>query len=232
MDEPLGLCACGCGGKTSIATRGYKRRNQKKGEPWKFIHGHFNRIRPAIEDAVPFKIKGVYCRLIPLSMGLYAIVDAIDYEWLMQWKWCAQRRRKGERHYASRSVCVEGTGVRKSRTIYMHREIAERAGMILPEDTDHWDRVGLNNTRKNLRPCDQSQNNANTGRKNGARNPFRGTGWCKKTKQPFARIHVRGVCIWLGYHPSYETAARAYDEAALIHYGEFAATNFSQEKTA
>lgn len=37
---PEGFCHCGCGGKTSIATRNHKIRGWVKGEPLKFIHGH------------------------------------------------------------------------------------------------------------------------------------------------------------------------------------------------
>lgn len=35
-----GYCACGCGGKTPIATRNRKDRNQVKGEPLKYINHH------------------------------------------------------------------------------------------------------------------------------------------------------------------------------------------------
>lgn len=34
------LCECGCGGVTSVASRNYKGRGIRKGEPRRFIHGH------------------------------------------------------------------------------------------------------------------------------------------------------------------------------------------------
>ncbi len=35
---PVGLCQCGCGQKTSIATR--NTREYRKGQPMRFVHGH------------------------------------------------------------------------------------------------------------------------------------------------------------------------------------------------
>lgn len=37
---PLGYCACGCGGKTTVPTKNQKFHNRVKGRPLKFIHGH------------------------------------------------------------------------------------------------------------------------------------------------------------------------------------------------
>jgi hypothetical protein len=37
-----GLCECGCGRKTRIATRTHAQSRQRKGEPLRFIHGHNN----------------------------------------------------------------------------------------------------------------------------------------------------------------------------------------------
>jgi hypothetical protein len=83
---PNGFCHCGCGGKTRIAAANCTSSRSIKGEPRRFIYGHQRRIRPVIEEAQPFKLDGIYCRLIPLTQGQYAIVWASDYEWLMQWK--------------------------------------------------------------------------------------------------------------------------------------------------
>lgn len=40
-------------------------------------------------------------RYIPLTRGLFAIVDAEDYEWLSQYKWHAQRSRSKRAFYAA-----------------------------------------------------------------------------------------------------------------------------------
>ena len=48
-----------------------------------------------------------------------------------------------------------------------------------------------------------------------------------KTGKPWrAHIRVNGKRIWLGYFNTTEEAGRAYDEAAIKHFGEFACTNF------
>ena len=86
---PYGLCHCRCGSETTIAKSNNIPRGIIKGLPRKFKKGHFSKIVPIIEEAVPFKIDGVYCRLIPLDKGLYTIVWESDYLWLMQWPWYA-----------------------------------------------------------------------------------------------------------------------------------------------
>ena len=42
---PYGFCMCGCGEKTPIAKETDRRKNIKKGEHLKFIHGHNSRLK-------------------------------------------------------------------------------------------------------------------------------------------------------------------------------------------
>lgn len=44
MADNRKLCECGCGEYTLIATRTYGRLGVKKGEPYRFIHGHNARL--------------------------------------------------------------------------------------------------------------------------------------------------------------------------------------------
>jgi hypothetical protein len=42
-DIPLGLCQCGCGGKTPLVSRTQAKKGLVRGVPRRFIHGHQNR---------------------------------------------------------------------------------------------------------------------------------------------------------------------------------------------
>jgi hypothetical protein len=94
QSNPIALCQCGCGKLAAIARKTDRSRNRNRiaGQPQRYARGHYDRPRHQQVDAVPFKIDGVYCRLIPLSKGLHAIVDASDYAWLMQHRWNATRK--------------------------------------------------------------------------------------------------------------------------------------------
>jgi hypothetical protein len=48
QDIPYGYCACGCGQKTKIAPRSNQRLGYVKGEPFRFLHGHRERIPLAV----------------------------------------------------------------------------------------------------------------------------------------------------------------------------------------
>lgn len=41
---PVGLCQCGCGGKTAIADRNWKRMGYVKGQPFRFLPSHSRRV--------------------------------------------------------------------------------------------------------------------------------------------------------------------------------------------
>jgi hypothetical protein len=51
-------------------------------------------------------------RLIPLTQGQFATVDAADYEWIVQWKWCAHWSKEGKCFYASRVDVSSGKRMR------------------------------------------------------------------------------------------------------------------------
>lgn len=82
---------------------------------------------------------------IPLSQGLFALVDDEDFEWLIgEGQWSAHRRRSG--------VCY---AVRREdgRSFYMHRvimEVVSDYGIPLNRFINHKDGNGLNNQRQNL----------------------------------------------------------------------------------
>jgi len=149
---------------------------------------------------------------IPLADGVYAYVDASDYEWLSRYNW---RLQNG---YAARRD--------KARTSYMHREIARPPkGMTV----DHINHNKLDNTRINLRVCTHQQNVHNNAKHAGSSSRFKGVGYNREKHKWFAKAYFEGKRIWLGYFDDETEAARAYDAKAVELFGEFAHLNFPEE---
>jgi hypothetical protein len=149
---------------------------------------------------------------IPLSEGHYALVDAADYEWLSKYNWHFQNG------YATRQE--------RRKTIYMHRQITNPPkGMIV----DHINRNKKDNRRANLRTCTRRQNILNQPGKRTSISRFKGVEYRKDRDKCYARIRVQGKRLWLGTFSDEVDAARAYDHAAVQHFGPFAHLNFPEE---
>ncbi len=152
-------------------------------------------------------------RMIPLGDGFYAYVDAADYEWLSRWTW---HLHSGG--YAGRSE--------KGKTILMHRQIMRPPKGKL---VDHADGNKANDCRSNLRFCNRSENQRNARKKTGSASRFKGVFYDKRCNKWFAKYRQNGKYHGLGYFDLEVDAARAYDRAAVLHYGQFARPNFPEE---
>ena len=53
MEVEYGYCFCGCGMKTTIAKQTDKRHGRIKGEPMKFIRGHYAKVNPKAGQSSP-----------------------------------------------------------------------------------------------------------------------------------------------------------------------------------
>ena len=110
--------------------------------------------RPLCQAMTPPKPSGP--AFISLTQDQVAIVDAKDFGWLNQWKWCAVNTPKG--FVAARNERMTG-GIQGTftfqKTIYMHRQI-----MNAPEGkmVYHRNYITLDNQRHNLRICTYNQN--------------------------------------------------------------------------
>jgi hypothetical protein len=217
---PYGLCHCGCGAKAPIAKSSSPKRKLFKGFPARYACHRRATIHPVIEEAVPFKIDGVYCRLIPLSKGLYAIVNEVDYYWLMQWKWCVMWNINTRSYYAYRRGPREGG--KQGKTIYMHRVILGLSYGDLNE-SDHRDNWNtLDNRRNNLRVTDDSGNAKNKRKRKDNTSGFKGVSYIPRRKKWGASIMVEGRTRHLGLFDTKGKAYAAYCKAALELHGEFA----------
>lgn len=154
--------------------------------------------------------------------GRVSLVDDADYDWLSQWRWTSYKATKANPWYVTRRE----NGV----AISLHRQI-----MGFPEglDVDHIDGDGLNNCRANLRVCSRSGNMKN-------RPAFRKRAFgASKYKGVYAKdgrwqvsLNSDGRRHHGGTFACELTAARAYDDLAKKHHGEFARLNFPESDRA
>lgn len=145
-------------------------------------------------------------------------IDDIDAD-LRQFKWYV---KKNGYAYRVESRAVGG------KKIYLQREILSRKlGRLLTRQdrADHEDRNKMNNRRGNIRPCTQALNACNSKDRERKNSRYRGVYLHRQTGLWQARIRVHPAILGLGYFHDEESAARAYDDAAIQHHGEFATTN-------
>jgi hypothetical protein len=173
---------------------------------------HKRPVRSAPRESSDDKI-----RYIPLTQGMYAIVDAEDYERVSRYKWYAVR--DGRTYYARRTA--------KIGHITLHRQI-----MRTPKGkvTDHIDGNGLNDRRSNLRNCNPTENSRNRRRNRKTITGFKGVWREKKTGKYCAQIHFDHKYVYLGTFATPEEAAHAYDRKARQLFGPFARCNFPEEE--
>jgi hypothetical protein len=146
---------------------------------------------------------------IPLTQGKFALVDDEDFDKLNQHKW------QYHLGYAIRRVL--------GKTIYMHNEVIGRKDGF---EVDHISRKTLDNRRKNLRHATKAQNGINRGPNKNNTSGFKGVSWSKDKNKWDSQIAVSGKHILIGRFHDPKEAAKAYDEAARKHFGEFAYLNF------
>lgn len=107
------------------------------------------------------------------------------------------------------------------RRIMVHRLIYKIVMGDEPEQVDHRDQDKTNNRIENLRAATHAENQANRG---GWSEGFKGV--YPSGKKFRAMISLEGKPTHIGTYDTEEQAAKAYDAAARVNFGEFAHTNF------
>ena len=158
---------------------------------------------------------------VPLTQGKVAFIDDEDAERVLALKWQFLKPGKGKYTGYARHLQLIGG---KMRAILMHRFILGLHQCAL--EVDHKDGNGLNNTRANLRLATRSQNASNIRYRKTSKTGYRGVRVSRKRFE--ACIKVNGCPRYLGKFDDPAAAARAYDNAAREHFGEFAVLNFPE----
>jgi hypothetical protein len=167
-------------------------------------------------------VDGEPCRKIDLLHGRFCIVDAVNYDWLVQWPWCARKGNKNRTFYAARTEVIDGIHV----SIQMHRVIL---GVAADKETDHHNHNGLDNRLSNLRESTEEENRHNQQLNKNNTSGYIGVSWNSRKQKWKSSVPVNRKRIHLGYFDVAEDGARARDKMAKLHHGEFAKLNFPDE---
>lgn len=151
---------------------------------------------------------------IPLTRGMFAIVDEIDFEDVSQHRWYAQRGKRT--FYAARDKTIDG----KKFHILMPRAILKVSDSRIL--VDHRNGNGLDNRRSNLRTCTIAENNCNRQHlqrtnTSGVHGVFWDSG-CNKWR---ASITANNKTVYIGIFNDKDAAKKARDAKALEFFGEF-----------
>jgi len=91
-----------------------------------------------------------------------------------------------------------------------------------PKDqVDHINRMRNDNRWRNLRECNNTQNQINVGLSKNNKSGHKGVSWCKRERKWISRLVVNGVRKYLGSFDSKSDAAKTYNEKAKEVYGDF-----------
>lgn len=140
----------------------------------------------------------------------FFIVDDEDYERVNQFNWYLKTDGKAIYRY------------NYNETVYIATFISGKKDGY---EVDHIDRDIYNNQKSNLRYATHSQNNANKPARIDNTSGYKGVGWNNAKNKWHAKIKVNGLHIHLGLFIDKNSAARAYNEAAIKYFGEFAYLN-------
>lgn len=162
---------------------------------------------------------------IPLPCGFVTLIDDEDYDLVVAGgPWHAYQTPVSRTHYVQGHVKVNG----RDTTRHLHSFLTGWSRV------DHQNGNGLDNQRSNLRPATAFQNQGNRRLNRNSTSGYKGVTLRKRGgSRPWtAQINIDYKHIYIGAFASPEIAARAYDAAAILHFGEFARLNFPGEISA
>lgn len=211
-DIPYGTCHCGCGGQTRLAPQTATREGWIRGKPQPRIKYHTAQRRPKVDQP-----KDVRYRHIALTSNQVAVVDAEDYEHLIQWFWQANWSSHTNTYYAAR-YAPKGSSIR----VPMGREILNKHGVIIDGFmVDHRNGDTLDNRKCNLRVADKFDNARNIKTPKACKSGITGVRQRSDTRRWMAFITIDGRERSLGTFKLKFSAIRARILGERKYYGEF-----------
>jgi len=156
-------------------------------------------------------------KTIPLTQGMFAIVDDCDFEMLSKHKWSFKKDPSSGKSigYAVRSVRLAGG---KCIKLYMHRVIL---GLEKGKECDHADGIGLHNWRSNLRECTRTQNMQNRSIHRNNKFGVKGIEISPNGDKYVAKIIVNRRKIHLGTFLTVDAAKVSRNDAEIKYFGAF-----------
>lgn len=162
------------------------------------------------------------CAVIPLRKRrgdcLYVTIDVEDLPLID-----GKKLRRDGKNYVIVTETVDGKTIHTG----LHRMI-----VTAPEGqlVNHIDHNPLNNRRSNLRACTGSEAQrwrqlCPKMKRSDIQSKYKGVYYDRTAKRWKASIYYDKRPITLGRHRNEDEAARAYDEAAKLYYGDYALTN-------
>ena len=147
---------------------------------------------------------------IPLSKGQVALIDKEDLDKVNDCGWYATYDKVGKTFYAK-------TGTHGTR-IPMHRLILNANE---DQTVDHSDHNGLNNRKKNIRLCTQSQNCMNKRGQLNNSSGYKGVSYHKRKNKYQATIMANRKQMYIGSFCTASEAHVAYQKKAQELFGSF-----------
>ena len=163
------------------------------------------------------KRKGRYLKYSDYQVIGKTIVDDEDFDIFNKYRWFLHSSG-----YSCRKENYYFNNIRRTHTIYLHREIIN-----CPKNkfVDHINHETLDNRKENLRVVTNQENHMNGCKRNGTSSKYKGVYKHTHANKWQAQLTFNQQLFYLGIFNSEVEAAKAYNEKAKELFGDYAKLN-------